>query len=101
MAQKSGGDKEAANEAAAAAAKGGVKRRRAAVVSTASTLQARALFSSTRDELADIQGELEAIAEERRALIAEDAATNSANASRAAPTSKAVLHLLPAATKKV
>jgi hypothetical protein len=99
MARKSG-DKEAASEAESAAAKGGVKRRRAAVVSTASTLQARALFASTRDELVDIQGELEALAEERRALIAEDAASNSSNASRAAPTSKAVLHLLPSGTKK-
>lgn len=82
--------------AARAAPKATGKRRRAAPVSTASTLQAKALFASTRDELLDIQKELAVVAEERRALVAAAAA----DARDGRSESKSVLYLLPASDKK-
>ncbi|GAB9464354.1 hypothetical protein Gpo141_00001786 [Globisporangium polare] len=65
------------------------KRKRAAPVSTASTLQTKTLFASTRDELREIQTELEELAQDRRKLIDADASGR-----------KAVLPLLPPSEKK-
>ncbi|KAF1331428.1 hypothetical protein FI667_g4090, partial [Globisporangium splendens] len=75
----------AADEGAAATEKP-AKRKRASSVSTASTLQARTLYASTRDELREIQSELEEVAEERKKMMEQDTSGRRAVLSLVAPS---------------
>ncbi|RLN98786.1 hypothetical protein BBJ28_00002969 [Nothophytophthora sp. Chile5] len=68
---------------------GTLKRPRAAPVSTAPKLQAKSLFRAAHNELAQIQGELEQLAEARRELVAEDADATGGTTSHAVSS---VLH---------